>query len=224
MKIGSAVIFDLDGTLLDSLHDLADSMNTVLAARGFPAHPVTEYRYFVGDGIETLALRVLPSEVRHQKNIVLSLIDMMRDEYARNWNRKTRPYDGITELLDALELRKIPMAILSNKPDPFTQKIVSKLLGRWSFKQVIGAQAGLPKKPDPTGAIRIAEHLDTAPEHCFYLGDTSTDMKTAVSAGMYPIGVLWGFRTAEELTRNGARKLISYPGDLLSIIDQKSKE
>lgn len=211
-----AVLFDLDGTLLDTLDDLADSMNASLARLGAPTHPVADYRYFVGDGVLTLCHRVLPAE-RRDEATVKAAAAAMRDEYGKRWAAKTRPYPGIPELLDALTSRGIAMAVLSNKNNDFTKLCVEKLLGRWKFDAVQGLDETIHKKPDPSGALSVARRLKLAPADFLYLGDTNTDMKTAVAAGMFPVGALWGFRTAEELTANGAKVLIAKPMDLLAL-------
>jgi phosphoglycolate phosphatase len=210
----SAVIFDLDGTLLDSLDDLADSMNAVLAAMDAPGHPVEDYRFFVGEGIVKLAERVLPPD-RRDEAAVRRCVELMSDEYRRRWDQKTRPYQGVRELLDGLARRRVPMSILSNKPAEFTRDAVARLLADWRFDFVLGVSDGLPRKPDPAGALRICRDWGIPPESCLFLGDTRTDMRTARSAGMYAVGALWGFRTAEELLAHGARALISRPIELL---------
>jgi len=211
----NAVIFDMDGTLLDTLEDIADSMNLVLSRMGFPDHDLEAYKIFVGDGVETLARRVLPKKSLSDE-LVTICVEAMREEYGRRWHNKTRPYPGISELLDALQERGIPMTILSNKLQEFTQIMAAHLLPRWSFPAVLGARPSVPKKPDPFAAQEIARLLQLPPEHILYLGDTGTDMKTAVAARMVPLGALWGFRTAEELTASGAKVLLEKPLDLLS--------
>jgi phosphoglycolate phosphatase len=213
-----AVLFDLDGTLLDTLDDLADSANMALQRLGFPQHPAEAYKRFVGDGIENLVRRAVPAE-RRDPAVLSECVRLTRENYAARWAEKTRPYDGIAELLDALATRGIRMAVLSNKPDQFTQLCVERLLAGRRFDVVIGASATLPRKPDPAGANLIAERLRLSPAEILYLGDTDTDMQTAVAAGMFPVGVLWGFRDAEELLANGARILIRHPLELLPILD-----
>lgn len=208
------VLFDLDGTLLDSLADLAHSMNAVLGRLGLPQHPVEAYRYFVGDGMETLARRVLPPE-RLDHALVRQTVIAMRQEYAGRWAEQTRPYPGIPELLDGLANRGIPMAILSNKPDDFTREVVATLLGAWQFRAVRGVRPDGVKKPDPAGALAIADELGLSPADFLYLGDTNTDMLTANRAGMHAVGALWGFRTREELKKNGAKAMIARPQELL---------
>ena len=212
-----AVLFDLDGTLLDTIEDLADSMNIVLGRMGFPTHKVEAYKYYVGDGVRDLALRALPEGHRDEET-VKECIAAMRQEYGNRWDKKTRPYPGIPELLDAVTARGVKMAVLSNKPDATTKVVVAKLMPRWRFDYVAGERAGIPRKTDPAAALSIAEQLGIPPQEWLYLGDTNTDMKTACAAGMYPVGALWGFRTADELLASGAKVLIKYPTELLTLL------
>ncbi len=213
----TAVLFDLDGTLIDSLTDLADSMNSVLSGLGYPSHPKEAYRYFVGDGMETLVRRTLPPDKTDEATVAKALA-AMRAAYQACGHQNTRPYPGIPELLDALTARRLPLVILSNKPDDFTQEAVTSLLGRWSFRAVRGVRPEIPKKPDPAGALALATELAIPPDTFLYLGDTSIDMLTANRAGMFPVGVLWGFRTAEELRESGAAVLLDTPLDLLPLL------
>lgn len=212
-----AVIFDLDGTLLDTLADLADSMNIALARFGFPTHDIDAYKYFVGDGMEKLTERALPEEQRDGETVKKALA-VLKDVYGERQTAKTIPYPGVTDLLDKLCEKGIKSAVLSNKPQEFTQGIIQQLLGKWHFEQILGSRPGVPKKPDPTAAIEIAERLNIAPANFLYLGDTNIDMKTANTAGMYAIGALWGFRTKEELISGGAKKIIAHPLDLMKIL------
>lgn len=208
-----AILFDLDGTLLDTLDDLADSGNAALRALGFPEHPAEAYKLFIGDGVENLARRALPPE-RRDPATVAECVGRYREEYRRRWADKTRPYDGISELLDTLVARGVPMAVLSNKPDEFTQLCVARLLPKWRFAVVLGEGPSVPRKPDPAGARQIVARLQVPPEAILYVGDTSTDMQTAVAAGMFPAGALWGFRAADELLAHGARILLAHPLDV----------
>lgn len=214
----AAVLFDADGTLLDTLEDLADCMNEVLGHFGFPTHEPEKYKYFVGDGMENLVKRSVPTSVHSDPAIVSDGLQMMREAYARGWNKKTRPYPGIHPLLDGLAKRGIKTAILSNKPDHFMQAMTKEMLPAWRFDAVMGERPQKPRKPDPGSALEIAGLLGVRPENFLYLGDTATDMLTAVAAGMYPVGALWGFRTADELTAAGARKLIETPTQLLDLL------
>ena len=212
-----AVLFDLDGTLLNTLDDLADSMNASLKRFGFPPHPVEAYKYFVGDGIMNLASRALPDRHRDAETIHrIALAE--REEYSRNWSNKTRLYEGIPDLLNALQSLGIAPCILSNKPDDFTQTIVKKFLSAWRFAVVRGASKSTPIKPDPRGADQIALAVGFTPAEFLYVGDSGTDMRTATAAAMYPVGALWGFRSKDELIAAGAKALLAKPIDLLTLI------
>ncbi|MBP7634154.1 HAD family hydrolase [Candidatus Ozemobacteraceae bacterium] len=209
------IIFDLDGTLLDTLADIADSTNRVLLRQGFATHPLDAYRYFVGDGMRMLAERALPAD-RRVPETVDEVFREVHAEYDRHWADVTRPYDGIQGLLDGLLARGVEMSVLSNKPDEFTVMMVEHYFPGVPFRRVYGAGAGIPRKPDPAGALRIAAESGLPPESFLYLGDTMVDMKTAVAAGMFPIGALWGFREEAELREGGAKLLVARPGDILS--------
>jgi phosphoglycolate phosphatase len=213
----SAVVFDLDGTLLDTLEDLGDAVNRVLTDRGFPMHSMDAYRYFVGEGSAVLIERALPESARGSDVYRECLAAFMAD-YDRSWKVKTRLYDGISEMLDSLTTLGMDMAVLSNKSHVFTVSCVREMLSKWRFKAVFGLREDVPRKPDPAGALEISRLLGADRDRMLYMGDTATDMQTAVSAGMFPVGVLWGFRTREELLESGARKLIQHPGELLSLI------
>jgi phosphoglycolate phosphatase len=212
-----AVIFDLDGTLLDTLEDIADAANHVLSQRGFPTHDTDAYRHFVGDGVNILLTRVLP-EKNQNEEVVAECVQAFREAYGHHWNVRTRPYEGVPEMLDGLTAKGLKMAVLSNKPDDFAKKCVAELLSKWRFEVVFGFHNGIPPKPDPGGALQIAELMDTEPEQILYLGDTDVDMKTALAAGMFPVGALWGFRSVEELRNSGAETVIALPQDLLPLV------
>jgi phosphoglycolate phosphatase len=212
-----AVLFDLDGTLLDTLEDLADATNAVLAREAMPTHPVHKYRYFVGDGLRNQLLRALPPGSRDEETLARCM-KAAREEYAHRWDRKTRPYDGVPEMLHGLTGRGVRRSILSNKPDDFARLVVERLLSEWSFEVVLGAREGVPLKPDPTGALEVAREMAVPPEDFLYVGDTATDMRTARAAGMFPVGALWGFRTAHELRESGAKELLDRPGQLLDLL------
>jgi phosphoglycolate phosphatase len=212
-----AVLFDLDGTLLDTLQDIANSANRALVHFGFPEHEVDAYRYFVGDGVEMLAIRALPDECRDQAT-VLKVVARIDQEYAVRWANITRPFPGIPELLDDLKESGTRMAILSNKGQGFAELTVSKFLPNWHFDVVLGAQPGIPKKPDPTGALQIVSQMRLPRTTFLYLGDSAVDMKTAVAADMFPVGALWGFRAADELLAGGARALAKKPADVMDLL------
>ena len=212
-----AVLFDLDGTLLNTLDDLADSVNASLKRFGFPQHPVEAYKYLVGDGIVKLVSRALPEQHRDEATIN-RIASVEREEYARNWSNKTHLYEGIPDLLNALQNLGIAACVLSNKPDDFAQIIVEKFLSKWRFAVVRGASKNTPLKPDPSGAIQIALTVGLTPAEFLYVGDSGTDMQTATAAGMYPVGALWGFRSKDELIAAGAKELLDRPIELLNLV------
>jgi phosphoglycolate phosphatase len=214
-----AILFDLDGTLLDTLADIACAGNAGLKGLGFPTHPVESYRHFVGDGAGCLALRILP-EGHHDEETVERCRTIIAAEYAKCWADNTKPYPGIPELLAELQARSVPMAVLSNKPDDATRTVVDGYFPDCKFRVIRGALPSIPIKPNPAAALQIAEEFDIPPERFIYLGDTDTDMRTAVAAGMFPAGALWGFRTAEELTANGAKVLLKKPQEVLNLFGE----
>jgi len=212
-----AVLFDLDGTLIDTVDDIGDAANRVLSNRKFPTHSISTYRLFIGEGARMLLTHALPEEDRNQDLINACLKEFIED-YRFNYNVKTKPYDGVPELLDRLQARGLKLAILSNKPHPITKDCVAFFLSQWNFDVVLGQHDSIPRKPDPQGALVVAQRLAIQPSKFIYLGDTAIDMKTAVSAGMFPVGVLWGFRSLKELMENGARIVIDAPMQLMDII------
>lgn len=212
-----AAIFDLDGTLIDSLNDIADSMNHVLSMHGFPIHPADDYRLFVGEGMRVLVMRALPENSSDQKLIDLCT-DQMKNEYAVRWNRKTRIYEGILPLLAFMQSRGLILSVLSNKPHEFTVKIVEHYFGNSIFKLIMGAGI-FPSKPDPASALDIAKSCEIKPAEIIYMGDSAVDMKTAKSAGMFACGCLWGFREREELLENGADLVMEKPENIVRYLD-----
>jgi phosphoglycolate phosphatase len=214
MKKYSAVIFDMDGTLLDTLEDLGDCMNRVLERAGYQTHPIEAYKYFVGDGMTNLIKRVLPEKGRTQST-VQRLQEQMEAEYGAHWAEKTDLYPGIGTLLDELVRRNLRRAILSNKPHEFTTVMADHYFSRWRFDPVFGARKGIPSKPDTAAALEICRRWNIEPGDVLYAGDTNTDMQTARGGGMFALGVLWGFRTRRELEENGAQSVIEEPQRML---------
>ena len=217
MRQFSTVIFDLDGTLLDTLADIAAAANRVLEEMGAPAEPVDRYRYYVGDGVINLFRRVLP-EQGQSKTSIETCVKRFREAYAELWNATTRPYAGIPDLLDSIGDAKLKTAVLSNKPHEFTQQCIRGFLPDHPFGVVLGQSREIPPKPDPTGVLEIVRILDVSPESCVYVGDTATDMQTATAVSMFAVGVTWGFRPREELAENGAHVLIDHPAELLEVL------
>ena len=206
-----AAIFDLDGTLIDSLQDLADSMNETLAALAFPEHHLDAYRYFIGDGVHSLIARALPAEVREDAPTVQRATELYRAAYGANWHRTTAPYAGIMELLHDLRSAGVPLAVLSNKPQHFTALCVEHFFPQQPFTVVFGQRDHVPRKPDPAGAWEIAATLQLPPEKIAFIGDTSTDIRTGIAAGMVTVGVTWGFRPRRELEGAGATIIVHDP-------------
>lgn len=212
---GEAVLFDLDGTLIDSLTGLAESANEVLRAAGLPTHPAPSYRLRVGRGMRALVESALPEDKRGPE-VVDAIVAHLRTVYAQRWRSSSRPYPGIPMLLDELIELRIPLGVLSNKPHEFTVEMVHALLPSWRFDVVMGAQDGVPLKPDPSAALMAVEMLGVAPARCILLGDSEIDLETARRAGMNAVAATWGFRSREELLSAGAHHLIDTP---LALVD-----
>ncbi|MFO8091439.1 MAG: HAD family hydrolase [Desulfatiglandaceae bacterium] len=205
-----AVIFDLDGTLLDTLDDIAFAANLVLKKHGFPLHPVEAYRFFIGHGSRTLVERALPPERRQKETVDVCTVEFL-ETYDTNWDRNTRPFPGIYDILDFLVKKGVSLAVLSNKAHAFTVKCVARFFDRYPFHVVMGQQEGFPMKPDPAGALRAVRNMNLEPGDFIYVGDSATDMKTACAAGIRAVGVLWGLRDEAELKAAGADVLVSDP-------------
>ncbi len=215
----SAIIFDLDGTLLNTLEDLADSTNYMLAQVAMPTHPLDAYRYFVGEGARNLVKRALP-ELHRSDTFIDHCLELFLAHYQTNCDNKTHPYAGITALLHELAQRNLPMAVLTNKPHDAAKMCMDTYFSKELFSIILGhgTTQNLPRKPDPSSALYIAKKMSREPSEILFVGDTAIDMKTAMAAGMTPIGVLWGFRTKEELQKNGAQEILQTPSDLLSFV------
>ncbi|MFT4637793.1 MAG: phosphoglycolate phosphatase [Verrucomicrobiales bacterium] len=211
-----AVFFDLDGTLLDSLGDLAESMNAVLRENDLPTHDLDAFRFFIGDGILALVKRSLPEHL-HDDTSLQIFLDLYRASYAERWHL-SKPFPGIADLLDALLERNIALGVVSNKPDAFTQKCVTELFPQWTWDAVVGQLDHVPSKPDPSGALNMAKQLGISPESCWFVGDSDVDMQTGVNAGMHVVGVAWGFRPESELLEGGAQHILQSPSDLLPLL------
>jgi phosphoglycolate phosphatase len=210
-----AAVFDLDGTLLDTIEDLTDSMNAALAAQGYPILSVADCKTLVGDGLSVFIKRALPESRRDDAQAVRRLLERMRAEYRERSTVKTRPYRGIPEMLNGLAGRGIPLAVLSNKPHAATVSVVAHFFPDTPFRAVYGAREAVAIKPDPAAALEIASLLGLPPADILYLGDTNTDMATAAAAGMFGVGAVWGFRTPAELLVSGAQALAEKPEDIL---------
>jgi phosphoglycolate phosphatase len=212
-----AIIFDLDGTLLDTLADIGDSVNRMLAEYGYPGHGLDAYRRFIGNGIHKLVARALPPGVSSD-GLIDVCVQRARAIYWENWNRKTRPYEGVVDLLRCLQDVGYPLAVLSNKPHDFTRRYVDAYFPETNFKAVMGHSEAFPAKPDPASAKYIAEQMDLPPSQFLFVGDSAVDMQTAHAAGMFAVGAGWGFRGAGELEQNGCRRLVDHPMEILPLL------
>jgi len=215
--MAKAVLFDMDGTLLDTLQDIALSGNRMLSSMDLPTHPLDAYRYFVGAGALNLVTMALPEEKKDEKTIQEGLKRLLAF-YDQTWMENTRPYPGIPDMLNFLQEKGYRLAILSNKPDSFTKKCAARYLSAWNFEEVWGKRDGFKPKPSPESALKIAGLMNLDPSAYFYLGDTRIDMETAVSTGMYPAGVTWGFRPSGELLAAGAKVLLQHPMDITNFL------
>ena len=216
-----AVLFDLDGTLLNTIDGIALAMNNVLKKHRYPTHSVGEYKKLVGRGVPNLVKNACSATINAE-----AYAECLRDmdtEYAKSWQQTTRPYDGVLEMLEALKERHLLMAILSNKPNELTIANVKALLPFESFFEVRGALPDVPVKPAPDGALAIAEKCGISPSSWLYLGDTDVDMQTARHAGMFPVGAEWGFRDRAELEANGAEVVLNNPLELIQVLTDAKK-
>lgn len=210
------IIFDLDGTLLDTIADLGDSMNEVLEGFNRPTYTYEEYKLKVGGGFRGLVLKCFPEENDEEK--IDEIVRLYYESYSRNYLNKTTPYREIEKVLYKLNQRGYKLAINSNKGDEYTNKLVNRFFPKIPFIEIYGERVGIPRKPAPTGALEIARSMKLETKDILYVGDTKTDIMTAKNAGMDSAGVLWGFRNREELSRYGANFIISNPEEILDIV------
>lgn len=208
------IIFDLDGTLVDSIEGLATAMNKVLESRGYPQHRVEDYKRFVGNGIKKIVMRGLPLESRDQETVNLCY-DKMLTAYAEHYAVGMSIYKDIDIVLNELTSKGITLAINTNKNQEMADKVVDGFLKQWNFVKVIGATENYEIKPSPIGAIHIAETVGVQPSECIYIGDSEVDLITARNAGMQSILVTWGFRTEEQLKTHKPEVLVQSPMDIL---------
>ncbi len=214
MKNG--LIFDLDGTLIDSLQGIAHSLNQALAEHSLPTHCESAVMKFIGNGARVLAQRALPEGASEEE--IRKIEAAFKTHYASTWPSGTVAYPGITELLESLQATDFPLAVLSNKPHPFTTTIVETIFPHIHFKSILGQQPGIAHKPDPAGALKIAEILSRKPADCIFSGDSTVDLETARNAGMRAIAVTWGFHDTPRLLAAGASQLAHHPAELLGIL------
>ncbi|HEY1195447.1 HAD family hydrolase [Flavobacterium sp.] len=210
------IIFDLDGTLVNSLEDISDAMNKVLQGLNFPTHNYDTYQYFIGSGLRNLVSKALPANNNSDEQIEICF-ECMINEYREICTLKTKPYDGIVELLENLTSQNIKMAVFSNKADELTKKIASEIFPN-HFDTAVGLSTEALKKPNPFEALEIGKKWNLKPEEILFVGDSDIDMQTAVNANMFPVGVTWGYRTEEELKNSGAKLVVNTASELIEIL------
>ena len=211
------VVFDLDGTLVNSLYDIGDSVNRALVAHGLPTHSYEEYKYFVGNGRTKLIERAMGESFIDSK-LFSSVADYYDDDYLLHCLDKTLPYSGMPQVLSKLKQCGVKICVLSNKPDEFVNNILNTLFPKISFDVAWGKKSGFPPKPDPSSLSEIFRSIGLNCGDCLFVGDSAVDVITAKNAGVDFCGVLWGFRTEEELKSEGAQILVNNSSELLQVI------
>ena len=211
----TAAIFDLDGTLVDSLRDIADAANHALTRMGLPTHPLPRYKSFAGQGLPNLFRAALGPGAQDRLDEAVALF---KPYYAEHKYDTTGPYAGIPDMLESLHHAGVRLGVLSNKPDPVTRDVVDALFGGVPWHAVRGHRAGYAPKPDPASCFELLEELDAAPRATAFIGDTMADMLTATATGCFAVGVSWGFRSVEELETNGAAAVVHHPRELVGLL------
>lgn len=212
MKV-KGIIFDLDGTLVNTIEDIAGAANTMFQQHGLPTHGVPYYLKWIGSGAVRFIQRALATEVEMDQ--LMKYVDEFKEIYSTNLHDKSRVYEGIPELLDELVRRDIKLSVLSNKPHLLTQKVSDYYLSGWPFDPVLGQRDEVPRKPDPAGAFEIAGKMKLAPESILFVGDSDNDILTARAAGMNPLGVTWGYGRLRSEPVEGMGQLIERPSELI---------
>lgn len=212
----SSIIFDLDGTLLDTLTDITESVNEVLVINDFPTCSRENYKSFIGDGLHNLISRSVPDGTK--ESIIGDCCKKFTEIYSENWKKNCCPFTGINTMLTDLSARQIKLAVLSNKPHAFTRLFVDEFFPEDMFEIVFGQREGVNKKPHPAGALAIAEFLQTQPENILFVGDSDVDIQTGNAAGMGTAGVSWGYRNVSELIENNAQIIVNSPSEIVEYV------
>ena len=214
------VIFDLDGTLVDSLPGIAASLNRTLISHGLPSHSDARVRSFIGDGLKMLVQRAAPAGA--DPALIESMVTLFKKDYDLSWAEGTQPYPGIHNLLNELQKEGFQLSVLSNKTHDFTGTITREMFPLIHFAQVLGQQEGIPHKPHPEGALRIANAFGATPENCVIIGDSTMDLETADHAGMQAIAVVWGYHDRQRLLDAGAGKIAENPAEIPAMLSELS--
>jgi phosphoglycolate phosphatase len=214
MKV-EGVIFDLDGTLVHTIEDIGDAANTLFRRHGYPEYTTSDFIKWIGSGAAKFIEQGIGSVI--DKAHLKDYVNEFKEIYGANLTIKTTIYDGVAEMLNELNEKKIKIAILSNKPHHLTIGVVENLLSAWDFEPVFGQRDEVPRKPDPSAAIEIAEMINISPEKILFVGDSEGDIKTGEAAGMIPVGVIWGYGKMDLASQNGY-SIIDHPSELLKLL------
>ncbi len=215
-----AVLFDLDGTLVNTLDDIADSVNFILEKYGYPVHKAEKYKYFAGCGNETMIRRALPEKFREDREYVLKIREEFFEHYGAHCTDKSHVYDGIYELIDRLKNMGIMLAVVTNKSQKMADLILPVYFKKGTFSSVIGQRDGVPAKPEPHMPFLAMTDMEVNPDECLFVGDSYNDIEAGINSGNTPVGVLWGFRERQELQNAGARYIVENPGEIADIIEE----
>lgn len=213
------VIFDLDGTLLNTLEDIVDSANNVLSRMGIEVLSKEKYMEFIGDGVKELFRKVLDYRGITEEDKIQTAVNMMKEEYSKNYLRKTKPYDGIYDVLSYIDNRNYKMAVLSNKQHFFTQELVKHFFGNFNFIEIIGIENQNDRKPNPRLAMKIVDTMGLDRNKIFFVGDSATDILTAKNCNVKSIGVTWGFKSIEEILSSNPDYIVNKPKEIIEILE-----
>lgn len=209
------IIFDLDGTLVDSIEDLGDAANSLFKKHGYPTYERADFIHWIGNGASKFIQNGIGSVIN--KDDLLDYVSEFKELYLKNLTVKTQLYEGVDILLDEVARRDIKISLLSNKPDLHTKKIADHFLSSWPFSQIEGQKEDVPRKPDPSSALRIAEKMKLKPDNILFIGDSAGDIKTALAAGMIPVWVSWGYGDPDASEKSKAI-IVKEPEEILSLL------
>lgn len=211
------VILDLDGTAVDTLESLAYTSNRVMRSLGLQEMPSDHFKYYAGDGAENMLRRCMKDAGDPEALKLAEALTIYKEEFKTGCTHQVKPYEGLPEVFTRFREQEVSLAICTNKAQPYAEAVIHKVYGKELFQIIMGEGSGYPRKPNPEGVLHIAQQLGVKPEECLYVGDTNTDMKTGLAAGMYTVGVTWGFRPRSELESFAPHRIIDRPEELLDI-------